>query len=107
MRTPRYTVAVRTGGIIFKVCRSWFGTDGSYYVTAPYHPDRSAFLAKCCVNYARQEMMIELEDTVDRAGLDEILSEPAYPRERPSEHRVDFSMRRHACQCALAELVAT
>jgi hypothetical protein len=71
MRVPRYTVAVRKADAVHKVCKIWFGSDGSYYVTAPYHPDRSAFLMKCRINYAQSDVLIEFEDAIDRAGLED------------------------------------
>jgi hypothetical protein len=36
--TAGYTVAYGRDGQCFDLCRIIFGGDGSYYVTAPYHP---------------------------------------------------------------------
>lgn len=71
MRPPRYTVAIRKTGGFYKICKVWFGSDGSYYVTAPYHPDRAAFLAKYRVNYALGKITVPFEEMVDRGGLDD------------------------------------
>jgi len=71
MRDPRYTVTVTKGHVTYKVCKIWFGADGSYYVTPPYHPERSAFLMKIRINYARGRQDLMCEDAVDRAGIDD------------------------------------
>jgi len=48
-----------------------FGSDGSYYVTSPYHPDHQAVLTKMTVNYAQREMKIALQEAIDVASLDD------------------------------------
>jgi hypothetical protein len=65
----KYTIVYRQAGTHYKVCRLWFGRDGSYYVTAPYHPERRAFLMTTRVNYALNEATQSFEDAIDTAGF--------------------------------------
>jgi hypothetical protein len=64
-------ITIEQGGVLRKVCRVFFGRDGSYYVTAPYHRLKRAVLLKATVNYARAEMSIPFEEAVDIASLDD------------------------------------
>jgi hypothetical protein len=45
------TIIVSKGGVSYKLCKVWFGTDGSYYVAVPYHPARKALFMKMTVDY--------------------------------------------------------
>jgi hypothetical protein len=47
-----HTVWYQMGARYFKVFKVGFGGDGSYYVTAPYHPLETALIGKVEVNYA-------------------------------------------------------
>ena len=67
----KYTIVFRKPEAVYKLCKIWFGSDGSYYVTSPYHPERRAFLMKVRVNYSLQEMKVPLEEAIDTAGLDD------------------------------------
>lgn len=71
MSYGKYTIAFRKAGVTYKLCKIWFGADGSYYVTSPYHPEGRAFLIKFRVNYSLQEMTVPLEDAIDTAGVDD------------------------------------
>jgi hypothetical protein len=71
MSYGKYTVVYLTGGTSYKLCRIWFGADGSYYVTSPYHPDAKAWLFKVRVNYALEEMTVPLEELYDLASIDD------------------------------------
>ena len=71
MNYGKYTVVYLTGGVSYKICKIWFGSDGSYYVTSPYHPDSKAWLFKVRVNYALEEMTIPLEELHDLASVDD------------------------------------
>jgi hypothetical protein len=62
-------VAVESGGKLRKVCRVFFGRDGSYYVTAPYHRIREAALVKATVNFKSGEQWVEWGDTIQLAAL--------------------------------------
>ncbi len=49
----KYTVVVSTKGKLYKICKIWYGSDGSYYVTVPYHSATQAVLIKQSVNYVQ------------------------------------------------------
>jgi hypothetical protein len=57
--------------VLRKLCRIFFGRDGSYYVTAPYHPLGKALLFKASLNFAKQEQSIHSEEMIDTASLDD------------------------------------
>jgi hypothetical protein len=71
MSYGKYTVIFTKQSVSYKLCKIWFGVDGSYYVTSPYHPEGNAWLFKVRVNYARQEMTIPAEELVDVASADD------------------------------------
>lgn len=54
----------------FKLCRIWFGADGSYYVTSPYHPAAKALLMRATLNYARDAMEFPFEQALDLDALE-------------------------------------
>jgi hypothetical protein len=64
-------VTFETGGHLHKLCRIFFGRDGSYYVTAPYHPARKALLMKATVVFSKPEQLIPDGEAVDVASLDD------------------------------------
>src|ERR1700730_5165226 len=47
----KFTILFEAGGDRFKVTKIWFGADGSYYVTCPYHPAQRAHLFVRTINY--------------------------------------------------------
>jgi hypothetical protein len=51
MLLGKYTILFAEHGIFHKICKIWFGSDGSYYVTVPYHSAKKALLVKQTVNY--------------------------------------------------------
>ena len=65
MAAGKYTVVYEKSGKLFKLCRIWFGGDGTYYVSSPYHPARKALLFKISVNFAKSSMDVSLDDAVD------------------------------------------
>jgi hypothetical protein len=67
----KYTIVYEKGGIRYKLCKMFFGNDGSYYVTSPYHPAEGAMLFKQTVNYALSEMEASLEQAIDVAADDD------------------------------------
>ncbi len=71
MPRARYRIVYEKGGIRYKLCRLFFGPDGSYYVTSPYHPSGEAVLMKMTVNYAHPEMAIPLTQAIDIASVDD------------------------------------
>jgi hypothetical protein len=64
-------VAFGVDGRLRKLCRIFFGRDGSYYVTAPYHPLGKALLFKATVNYALQETTVPFKELLDSASFDD------------------------------------
>jgi len=71
MHYGKWTVIFRRKHEAYKLCKIWFGADGSYYATCPYHPERRAFLMKIRLNYALQEMTVPFEDAVDTASVED------------------------------------
>lgn len=56
-----------------KLCKVWFGTDGSFYVTVPYHPARRAVFTKLTVDYtaAQGGQFVAYHDALEAAILDD------------------------------------
>ncbi len=71
MSKGNYTVLYEKDGVTYKLCKILFGSDGSYYVTSPYHPAEKAVLLKMTVNYALQETVIPIEQAVDIASAED------------------------------------
>jgi len=71
MSYGKYTVVYSRNGVDHKLCKVWFGADGSYYVTSPYHPEGKAWLFKVRVNYALNSMTIPFEELLDTASADD------------------------------------
>jgi hypothetical protein len=69
-RTASYTVAYRRDGVCVDLCRLIFGGDGSYYVTAPFHPLNRALAGVYTVNYAKKTLAA-LSDAIELALLDD------------------------------------
>ena len=59
MPANNWTVQLITDTACRKLCRVWFGSDGSYYVTAPYHNARSATIEIITAYYERRRSRIE------------------------------------------------
>lgn len=70
-KTKTYTVAYDPGDGPMDLCKIIFGGDGSYFVTAPYHPHDRAILAKFTVNYAKPDQGFFLSDAVDIGVLED------------------------------------
>jgi hypothetical protein len=58
-------------GIRYKICRIFFGRDGTYYVTSPYHPLKKAIQFKATVNYDLDESIISADEFIDSAEFDD------------------------------------
>jgi len=71
MSYGKYTVVYSKRGVDHKLCKVWFGGDGSYYVTSPYHPDGKAWLFRVRVNYALNSKTIPFEELIDTASVDD------------------------------------
>src|SRR6266536_686835 len=66
-----YTLGYSSNRGVFDLCKIILGGDGSYYVTAPYHPHNKALLALLTVNYAKQPTFVSLRDAIEVAVLDD------------------------------------
>jgi hypothetical protein len=66
-----YTISYSSSQGSFDLCKIILGGDGSYYVTAPYHPHNRALLALWTVNYARRPDLLSLRNAVEVAVLDD------------------------------------
>ena len=67
----KYTIAYEADGAQYKLCKIWFGADGSYYVTSPYHPAERALLMKATVNYADSAMRSYFHEALDLASAED------------------------------------
>lgn len=70
-RTVDYTIAYHNGTATYDLGKVLFGGDGSYYVTAPYHPRDRAIAAKVVVNYAEPEGLMSLAQAKELAVVDD------------------------------------
>lgn len=70
-RTVSYTLCYEADSRAVDLCKIMFGGDGSYYVTAPYHPLNRAVIAKMTINYAAGEQYNALSDALDVGVLDD------------------------------------
>lgn len=71
-RSVDYTVAFRDGKNTADLFKILFGGDGSYYITAPYHPLDSAIAARFTVNYADANQEFLLAEAEELAALDDV-----------------------------------
>jgi hypothetical protein len=67
----KYTIIYEKDTVRYKLFKVFYGRDGSYYVTSPYHPERTAALIKSRINYSLGEMHVAHEDLVEVAGADD------------------------------------
>ena len=71
MKSNKTTLILQKGDTKYKLMKIIFGPDGSYYVTAPYHNQKKAFLFKAQVDYGKYEQLIPIGETIERAVLDD------------------------------------
>ncbi len=73
MSKTRVTVVADVGGRRHKLFKVWFGPDGSYYVTAPYHTAKTASFFKRTARYGTPfgKMTVSSPETTDVAILDD------------------------------------
>ncbi len=74
MAKIRPTIVTEKDGQKYKLFKTWFGPDGTYYVTVPYHIAKTASLLKRTVRYDTPfgKMIVSSdEDIVDVAILDD------------------------------------
>jgi|CXWL01.1.fsa_nt_gi hypothetical protein len=68
----RWTIVVKHDGVSYKICKIWFGSDGSYYATVPYHKANQAVLVKTTVNYEAGPIQnIPVSDMLEIAALED------------------------------------
>ncbi len=74
----KHTVIVSANGKLHKICKIWYGSDGSYYVTVPYHPANRAVLLKLPINYvasvptnADHDYVVPQSDALDGGSSDD------------------------------------
>ena len=70
-KTSTYTIAYRNSSVHVDLCKIIFGGDGSYYVTAPYHPANRALIGVYTVNYAAESQLLALSEAKELAVLDD------------------------------------
>lgn len=70
-RTVDYTIAYSSERGCVDLCKILMGGDGSYYVTAPYHPHNTALAAIWTLNYADQSQIASFDDALQIATLDD------------------------------------
>ena len=71
MPSNTWAIQVITNTDCRKICRVWFGSDGSYYVTAPYHEARSASAWISTVYYERRQSQMERDSYIEVGLLDD------------------------------------
>ncbi|MBN1517074.1 hypothetical protein JXA32_10965 [Candidatus Sumerlaeota bacterium] len=78
MAVVKYTIVFESRNGRRKLFKLWFGADGSYYVTVPYHSAKKAILFKQTVNYATSAWRtvddgdwIPVEQAIDIASADD------------------------------------
>lgn len=71
MPVGKYTIIYEAGGVRCKLCKVMFGSDGSYYVTSPYHPAEKAFLCKLTVNYTLDESAVSFSELIDYGSVED------------------------------------
>jgi hypothetical protein len=71
MPIGKYTIVYETGGIRYKLCKIWFGSDGSYYVTSPYHTAEKAYLFKATINYAHTDFEIAFSEMLELGSVED------------------------------------
>lgn len=70
-RNVDYTIAYESASGVFDLCKILFGGDGSYYLTAPYHPANRAVAGKITVNYAEQHGDVDLLESQELLVVDD------------------------------------
>ncbi len=70
-RSIDYTVSYCAAGRTVDLCKIIMGGDGSYYVTAPFHPHNRAIAAIMTVNYAKPPQVLRFDEALEVAVLDD------------------------------------
>jgi hypothetical protein len=68
-RSIAFTIAYDNGSTTLDLFKVIFSGDGSYQVTAPYHPHNRAMVALLTVNYAKPEQEIAMADAAKEVAV--------------------------------------
>jgi len=71
MPQGNYRVLLEVDTRWHKLCRVFYGRDGSYYVTSPYREGDGAVLVKSTVNYAKAQTTVTFEELIDLASIED------------------------------------
>jgi hypothetical protein len=71
MKSDKTTIVLKKGVKQFKLFKIIFQTDGTYFITAPYHNCNSACLFKVIVDYRKSTQTISWSETLDKMELDD------------------------------------
>jgi hypothetical protein len=71
MRSNKTTIVLKKGEKQYKLCKIIFSTDGSYFVTAPYHMGNSACLFKVNVDYRKNIQEISYDEIIEKMELED------------------------------------
>ena len=88
MFSDNHLVVYEKDNVRHKICRILFGSDGSYSVTSPYHPENKAVLLKQTIVYKgfSEENYTSYADAIDSGDLDD----DKKPRLKLSYHASGF-----------------
>jgi len=71
MKSNKTTIVFEKSGHEYKIFKLLYQTDGSYYVTAPYHKEDTAFLYKMEVDYRSTVQQISWNQAVEKMELED------------------------------------
>lgn len=71
MRSNKTTLIFQKNERQLKLFKLIFHADGSYFVTAPYHKENSAFVFKAIVDYRKNTQSTPLDEMIDKMELDD------------------------------------
>jgi hypothetical protein len=66
-----YTIAYSEEGKTYKIAKVIFGSDGSYYLTCPYHQTNTAFLCKGFIDADKTSQEFSLDEVPQSATVDD------------------------------------
>ncbi|RPI70125.1 MAG: hypothetical protein EHM47_12685 [Ignavibacteriales bacterium] len=71
MKSNKATLILKKSDKQFKLFKIIFHSDGSYFITAPYHTGNSAFLFKVNFDFRKHIQTIPLNETLEKMELDD------------------------------------
>ncbi len=66
-----HTIVLKNKSEYFKLVKLIYGRDGSIYISSPYHKSQDAIVILATINYAKGEIDIKLEETIENASVDD------------------------------------